>query len=577
MKKEIAISLKKVLSNLKINLKKEEIENLIEIPPSSEIGDYAFPCFSLAKKLHRSVYPKLRSEGAKKNPHEIALEIKDKISNKNFEDVQVSGAYINFFVDKKKFAENIIKEILKEKENFGKSNIGRKEKTMVEFPSQNTNKPLHLGHLRNMSIGESISRILEFNSEKVIRANLNNDRGVHICKSMVAYKKYGKNKNPTKKSDHFVGDFYIRFNQIVKENKDYEKKAQECLQKWEAKDKETLDLWKKMNKWALDGFKETYKKFGIKHDKEYYESKIYKKGKEIVLEGLKKGIFEKKDGSIIINLEKEKLGEKVLLREDGTSLYIIQDIYLAKLKQDEYKINKSIYIVGNEQEYHFKVLFTILSKLGFNYKNLKHLSYGMVNLPEGKMKSREGIVVDADNLIKEVQDLVKKELTSREKISKKELESRSLKIALSAIKYFLLKVDSKKNMLFNPKESISFEGDTGPYLLYSYARASSILRKSKNKLNKNNFQIKNISEHELKLLKKLSQFPEVVSNSYNTLNPSLIANYSYQLTQIFNGFYHSCPVINSEQELFRLALVKSFRYVLENSLKLLGIEIIDKM
>ena len=577
MKKEIAISLKKVLSNLKINLKKEEIENLIEIPPSSEIGDYAFPCFSLAKKLHRSVYPKLWSEGAKKNPHEIALEIKKKISNKNFEDVQVSGAYINFFVDKKKFAENIIKEILKEKENFGKSNIGRKEKTMVEFPSQNTNKPLHLGHLRNMSIGESISRILEFNSEKVIRANLNNDRGVHICKSMVAYKKYGKNKKPIKKSDHFVGDFYIRFNQIVKENKDYEKKAQECLQKWEAKDKETLDLWKKMNKWALDGFKETYKKFGIKHDKEYYESKIYKKGKEIVLGGLKKGIFEKKDGSIIINLEKEKLGEKVLLREDGTSLYIIQDIYLAKLKQDEYKINKSIYIVGNEQEYHFKVLFTILSKLGFNYKNLKHLSYGMVNLPEGKMKSREGTVVDADNLIKEVQDLVKKELTSREKISKKELESRSLKIALSAIKYFLLKVDSKKNMLFNPKESISFEGDTGPYLLYSYARASSILRKSKNKLNKNNFQIKNISEHELKLLKKLSQFPEVVSNSYNTLNPSLIANYSYQLTQIFNGFYHSCPVINSEQELFRLALVKSFRYVLENSLKLLGIEIIDKM
>ncbi len=564
MRKLIIKLLENILKEKKINLKKEEIENLIEIPPSNEMGDYAFPCFILSKKL-------------KKNPNQIALEIKKKISNKNFEDVQVSGAYINFFVDKKKFAENIIKEILKEKENFGKSNIGRKEKTMVEFPSPNTNKPLHLGHLKIMLIGESISRILGFNSEKVIRANLNNDRGVHICKSMVAYKKYGKNKKPIKKSDHFVGDFYIRFNQMVKENKDYEKKAQECLQKWETKDKETLDLWKKMNKWALDGFKETYKKFGIKHDKEYYESKIYKKGKEIVLGGLKKGIFEKKDGSIIINLEKEKLGEKVLLRDDGTSLYITQDIYLAKLKQDEYKINKSIYVVGNEQEYHFKVLFTILSKLGFNYKNLKHLSYGMVNLPEGKMKSREGIVVDADNLIKEVQDLVKKELTSREKISKKELESRSLKIALSAIKYFLLKVDSKKNMLFNPKESISFEGDTGPYLLYSYARASSILRKSKNKLNKNNFQIKNISEHELKLLKKLSQFPEVVSNSYNTLNPSLIANYSYQLTQIFNGFYHSCPVINSEQELFRLALVKSFRYVLENSLKLLGIEIIDKM
>lgn len=564
MKREIAILLKKILKDLGVDLKKEEIENLIEIPPSSKMGDYSFPCFFLAEKL-------------KKNPHEIALEIKEKIFDKNFEEVQVLGAYVNFFVDKKKFAENIIKEILKEKENFGKSNIGKKEKTMVEFPSPNTNKPLHLGHLRNMSIGESVSRILEFNSEKVIRASINNDRGVHICKSMIAYKKYGKNKKPTKKSDHFVGDFYVKFNQMVKENKDYEKKAQECLQKWEAKDKETLDLWKKMNKWALDGFKETYKTFGIKHDKEYYESKIYKKGKEIVLEGLKKGIFEKKqDGSVSINLEKEKLGEKILLRDDGTSLYIVQDIYLAKLKQDEYKISKSIYVVGNEQEYHFNVLFEILLKLGFNYKNLEHLSYGMVNLPEGKMKSREGIVVDADSLIEEVQNLVKKELNSREKLSKKELDSRSLKIALAAIKYFLLKIDTKKDMLFNPKKSISFEGDTGPYLLYSYARASSILKKSKNKINKVGPK-KNLEESELKLIKKLSQFSESVLNSYKNLNPSLIANYSYQLSQIFNEFYHSSKVIGSEQESFRLALVESFRYVLKNSLNLLGIETLDKM
>ncbi len=565
MEQEIANLLKKTLKDLDVDLKKEEIENLIEIPPDNKLGDYAFPCFSLAKKL-------------KKNPHEIALLIKEKIFNKNFENIEVSGAYVNFFVNKKKFAENVIKKILKEKENFGKTNIRKKEKTMVEFPSPNTNKPLHLGHLRNMSIGESVSRILEFNSEKVIRTSINNNRGVHICKSMIAYKKYGKNKNPTKKSDHFVGDFYVKFNQMVKENKDYERRAQECLQKWELKDKEILDLWKKMNKWALDGFKETYKTFGIKHDKEYYESKIYKKGKEIVWEGLKKGIFEKKDdGSISINLEKEKLGEKILLRKDGTSLYIVQDIYLAKLKQEEYKISKSIYVVGNEQEYHFKVLFTILSKLGFDYKNLKHLSYGMVNLPEGKMKSREGTVIDADNLIKEVRDLVKKELISREKISKKELELRSLKIALAAIKYFLLKIDAKKDMLFNPKKSISFEGDTGPYLLYSYARASSILKKSKIKSNEINFKIKNIQESELKLIKKLSQFPEIILNSYNTLNPSLIANYSYQLSQIFNEFYHSSKVIGSENELFRLKLIKSFRIILKNSLNLLGIETLDRM
>ena len=563
MKEIIAKILKKTLADFKVDLKEKEIEDAIEIPPSSDFGDYSFPCFSLSEKL-------------KQNPAKIALEIKNKINSKEFESIQVKGSYLNFFLNKEKIAQDLIKEIISKKEKFGKSKP-KKEKVMVEFPSPNTNKPLHLGHLRNMSIGESVSRILEFNGEKVIRTNLNNDRGVHICKSMAAYEFYGKNKSPNIKSDHFVGDFYVLFNKKEKQDKKLELEPQTLLQKWEQGDKKTILLWKKMNKWALDGFKETYKKLGIHHDKEYFESNIYKKGKEIILNGLKKGIFEKNsDGAIIADLKKESLGEKVLLRADGTSVYITQDIYLAKLKFDEFKLNKSIYVVGNEQNYHFSVLFSILKKLKFDFADkLKHLSYGMVNLPEGKMKSREGTVVDADDLIDEVQNLVKKELNSRYKLPKKELESRSLKIALAAIIYFLLKVDTKKDMIFNPKESINFEGDTGPYILYSYARASSIIKKANKK---KQFTIeKKLEKNEFELIKKLLQFEEIVSSAYNNMNPSAIANYSYQLSQQFNEFYHSVQVINSDNEQFRLALVDAFRQILKNSLFLLGIDTIEEM
>jgi len=365
------------------------------------------------------------------------------------------------------------------------------------------------------------------------------------------------------------------FNKKSKTDKELEVQAQELLQQWEKGDKKTIALWKKMNKWALEGFKETYKNFNIKLDKNYYESEMYKKGKEIILAGLKKGIFKKRlDNAIMINLG-GKLGEKILLRADGTSVYITQDLYLAKLKFKN-NLDNSIYITGNEQDYHFSVLTKIIKKLGWPFADkLKHLSYGMVFLPEGKMKSREGTVVDADNLIKKVQDLVKKELKSREKLSQKELESRSSKIALSAIKYFLLKIDVKKNMVFNPQESINFEGDTGPYLQYSYARASSILRKAKTKPGK--FKIKELKPKEIELTKKLSQFPEIVLSSYNNLNPSHIANYSYQLAKTFSEFYHECPVINNDNEKFRLALVQSFRYVLKNSLNLLGIDVLEKM
>lgn len=557
MKEVIAKSLQKSIKKEGITLNQKEIENLMETPPSISLGDFSFPCFFLASKL-------------KKNPNEIASILeKDLGKQKEFE-VKTAGPYINFTIDKKKIALDLIKEVLSKKGKYGM--VAGKKISMVEFPSPNTNKPLHLGHLRNMAIGEGVSRILEFGGEKVIRTSLNNDRGTHICKSMLAYELHGKNKQPDKKSDHFVGDFYVLFNQ----KKIPEEKAQEMLQKWEKGDKETIALWKKMNKWALDGFKETYKKYGIKLDKEYFESKIYTEGKEVIEKGLKKRVFEKrKDGSVIIDLNKEKLGEKVVLRSDGTSVYITQDIHLAKLKFDEYKLDKSIYVVGNEQEYHFKVLFEIMERLGLVKKEkLNHLSYGMVNLPEGKMKSREGTVVDADDFIQNVQDLVKKELTSRAKLSEKELESRSLKIALSSIKYLLLKTDTRKNMLFDPKESVRFEGDTGPYIQYTYARASSILRKSNSKKKLEDFELE---EKEIELIKKLSQFKEVLSRAHKTLNPSLIAHYAYQLAQIFNEFYHSCPVIDSKNEAFRLKLIEAFRQILKNSLYILGIDVLEEM
>ncbi len=565
--KELVIKvLKKALKKEKVELNDEEINNLLEVPPSPDMGDYAFPCFSFVDKL-------------KQAPNQIALQIRSNIGNPpvmDFDDIQTAGPYINFFLNRKNLARKTVWEILTQKDKYGKINLGKRKHTMVEFAQPNTNKPLHLGHLRNISIGESVSRILEFNGEKVVRANINNDRGIHICKSMLAYQKWGKDKSPADKklkSDHFVGEFYTMFNK--KKTKKLEKEAQELLKKWEEGDEKTLFLWKIMNTWALRGFKETYKKFGIKFDVEYYESKIYKKGKKTILKGVKEGIFKKaKDGAIIIDLEEEGLGKKVLLRKDGTSVYITQDIALAELKFSNYRLDKSIHVVGSEQEHYFKTLFSILEKLNHSKDKFKHLSHGMVNLPEGKMKSREGNVVDADDIIEKVQELIKKELTSRKKLPKTELERRSLKIALAAIKYMLLKVDTKKDMVFNPKESISFEGDTGPYIQYSYARASSILKKTKNQ---DKFKVYSLEPKELELVIKLSQFPGAVSDSYRNLSPSVIANYSYQLAQIFNEFYHTCPVIGSKQEAFRLALVQAFRQILKTSSRLLGIEVIEKM
>ena len=573
MKEMVVSVLKKALGNLKVRISEAQLENLIEMPPSQDMGDYALPCFFMSAML-------------KLDAHEIAMQVREEIGNikeTDFEDITVNGPYVNFFLNRKSLARQTVWDIITKKKEYGKGKIGSRKRTMVEFPSPNTNKPLHLGHLRNMSIGESISRILEFNSENVVRADLFNDRGIHICKSMLAYKKWGHESTPDKKKikpDHFVGDFYVMFNSKGKASKKaaaaLEEEAAEMLRKWEAGDKGTLLLWKVMNDWAIQGFKETYKNFGISHDVSFYESKVYKDGKDMVVLGLGKGVFQKgPEGEVKVDLTKEGLGEKILLRKDGTSIYVVQDMGLAKAKFDRYKLDRSFYVVGNEQDHHFQVLFAILKKLG-GKKEMKHISYGMVNLPSGRMKSREGTVVDADDMIGQMKDMAEKELKKKEKLKAEELKKRSAAIALAAIKYFLLKVDIRKTMLFNPKESINFEGDTGPYLMYSYARASSIIRKSEESLSK--FEVHDLEEKELALVKKLSQFPDAVSSSYKSLNPSVIANYSHELAQAFNEFYHKCPVIGSEEkETFRLALVESFRQVMKNSLWLLGINTIEEM
>ncbi len=571
MQQLISKILKKAIKKeLSLDLDEKEIVSMIEIPPTTEMGDYAFPCFFLASKT-------------KRNPSDLALQLRSEIgtaSPTEFDDLMTKGPYVNFFINRKLFSTKLINQVLKEKDKYGKTDLGKSKKTMIEFVSPNTNKPLHIGHIRNMAIGKSISKLSEFNSEKVIKTNLNNDRGIHICKSMAAYEKYGKNKTPSSekiKPDHFVGKYYAMFGAKSKTNQELERLSHRMLQKWEQGDKETIKLWEKMNKWAFDGWKQTFEDYEIKFDKEYYESKIYKKGKEIILNGFKKGIFEKKDnGAIFINLEKEKLGEKILLRMDGTSVYMTQDIYLAQHKFNQYKLDNSYYVVGNEQEYHFKVLFSILEKLGFNQKGLKHLGYGMVRLPSGKIKSREGTNgISADEILEKTKKFAKKEIESREKLSKKEVEKRSHTIALSAINYSMLKVDINRNMVFDPKASVSFEGNTGPYLLYTYARANSILEKAKYK--KSLFKIKEIEDIEYALINKIYNFQKVVAKAYENLNPSLIANYSYELAQTFNEFYQNCPVINSKKEKFRLALVDSFKQTLKNSVNLLGIETLEKM
>ncbi|MBN2459822.1 arginine--tRNA ligase [Candidatus Woesearchaeota archaeon] len=551
-------------------LKESDIEPLIEIPPSPELGDFAFPCFVLAKQL-------------KKAPNIIAQELAAKIKPKApISSVKAVGPYLNFFVDKIKLSSDVVKDILNCGACYGSWPLNHK-KVMVEYPAPNTNKPLHLGHVRNMLLGNSICNILAFAGYQAIPVDLVNDRGVHICKSMLAYQKWGKNKKPDKKSDHFVGDFYVMYSQKEKENPELEKETQEMLRKWEAGDKEVVALWKKMRDWSLDGFKETYAKFDVYHKKVYYESEIYQHGKEIILDGLKKGIFQKDEkGAVISDLEKDGLGKKVLLREDGTGIYITQDLYLAKVKFDEFKMDRSVYIVANEQKYHFQVLFKLLDMLGFPFaKNCYHLAYGMVYLPEGRMKSREGTVVDADDLLVEMEKEAEQEIKKRHKeLKKQEVDKRKEIISKGALKFFILKYDPMKDFTYDPKESISFEGETGPYVQYAHARICSIFKNLKIKKFEPE-KIKPAFDHklELRLITLLADFPRIVSESAEQYKPSLVARYALELAQAFNEFYHECPVLKADKKVMesRLVLIFCVKQVLKNALDLLGIQAPEEM
>ena len=546
-----------------IKLEKGKVENLVEVPPRLEMGDFAFPCFGLAKSLRKSSI-------------EIASDLAGKIKlPKGIERVESEGAYVNFFVDRKVFVEGVLKRV--GKKMFGELDFGKGKKVGIEYPSPNTNKALHVGHLRNMSIGNAVSNLVANAGSEVFHLNLFNDRGILISKSMIGYERFGEGKTPDDlkiKGDKFVGDLYVKFSKESKSNPEFDELASEKLRLWEAGDEETLKLWRKMNEWTYSGMQETFDKFGLgKVDKNYYESEIYKEGRELVEAGLKKGVFVKKEGAVVIDLESEGLGEKVFLRSDGTSVYITQDLFLAEKKVNDFGLDSSYYVVGSDQDYHFKVLFSVLDKLGIK-KDWRHLSYGMVSLPSGKMSSREGTAVSADDLVGEAIKIAKVGIVNRASEEIVDLDERSLKIALAAIKYALLKVDVRKGITFDSKRALSFEGDTEPYLLYSYARASSILRKVKSK---KSVEVGDLEESEIKLVKKIDSFEDVVRSAYEGLVPNLVATYCFELASLFNEFYHACPVLGDDKEGFRLALVGAFRVVMGKGLDLLGIEKLEEM
>lgn len=557
------------LSNHIQSLTMEEIEEIIEIPPPNIGFSYAFPVYRLSKV-------------EKKNPKEIAKNLAAKISLPDYLDrIEADGPYLNFKVKPSIVIENIFKL----KHEYGRiyeiDNENIPLKIVIEYPSCNTNGELHIGHLRNMLIGTTMANFFRYKKHDVFEVNLYNDRGIHICKSMLAYKKWGENKNPNKKPDHFVGDFYVLYNKMEKKDEDLINQAHELLRLWESEDPETRKLWEKMRKWAIDGFQETFKKLDISHVKDYYESEIYTKGKDIIKENLEKGLFKKtEDGAVYAELkERYGLPDKILLRRDGTSVYITQDIYLAFIKKQDFNYDKSLYVVANEQDLYFKQLFAVLDMIGFK-EDTHHLSYGLISLPEGKMKSREGTVIDTDDLIDEVLGLAHEEVNKRyPSLDEQEKMNRANVIGMGAVRFFILKFNLKSDFMFDPKQSISFEGETGPYIQYCYARIESIITKSKENIDLNiNWELL-IHETEENLIKQLNYFPEIIDQAVQKYIIHIVPQYLLTLCQIFNSFYSACPVISEDKELekARLLLIKCVQLVIKTGLELLGIETLNKM
>ena len=553
------------------------------------------------------VFPFVKA--AKKSPEQTAQEIGEYLQNNcsAVEKFNVVKGFLNLSVGSGAWLELL--KVIDADEHFGmKLATEDSPLVMIEYSSPNTNKPLHLGHVRNNLLGWSLAQIMEANGNKVVKTNIVNDRGIHICKSMLAWLKYGNGETPEssgKKGDHLIGDYYVAFDkhyreevkELVAQGMDEEKakqeaplikEAHEMLVKWEQNDPEVRALWEKMNNWVYAGFDETYKKLGVAFDKIYYESQTYLKGKAKVEEGLAKGLFERHDdGSVWADLTNEGLDQKLLLRSDGTSVYMTQDIGTAEMRFQDYPIDKMIYVVGNEQNYHFQVLSILLDRLGFKWgKELVHFSYGMVELPNGKMKSREGTVVDADDLMQlMVDDALKTsmELGKFDDMSEAERQEVARIVGMGALKYFILKVDARKNMLFNPEESIDFNGNTGPFIQYTYARIRSILRKaSPNPLQREGAisPMAPLSEKEIELIQKMSEFGAAVEQAGKDYSPSGIANYCYELTKVFNQFYHDYSILNEPDEqkkAVRLVIAKNVAKIIKNGMSLLGIEVPERM
>lgn len=553
------------------------------------------------------VFPFLRM--SKKGPEQTAQEIGEylKANEPSVAAFNVIKGFLNLTIASSVWIE-LLNNIHADKQYGIIAATDNSPLVMIEYSSPNTNKPLHLGHVRNNLLGNALANIVMANGNKVVKTNIVNDRGIHICKSMLAWLKYGNGETPEssgKKGDHLVGDYYVAFDKhfkaevaglmekgMTKEEAEAASplmnEAREMLVKWEAGDPEVRSLWAKMNNWVYEGFDETYRKMGVSFDKIYYESNTYLEGKEKVVEGLEKGFFYKKeDGSVWADLTPEGLDHKLLLRADGTSVYMTQDIGTAKLRFADYPIDKMIYVVGNEQNYHFQVLSILLDKLGFEWgKSLVHFSYGMVELPEGKMKSREGTVVDADDLIEEMVSTAKEtsnELGKLDGLTQEEADNIARIVGLGALKYFILKVDARKNMTFNPKESIDFNGNTGPFIQYTYARIQSVLRKAAEAGIVIPSEIPvgiELSEKEEGLIQMVADFAAVVKQAGEDYSPSIIANYTYDLVKEYNQFYHDFSILREENEavkVFRLALSENVAKVVRLGMGLLGIEVPDRM
>ncbi len=554
-------------------------------------GDFTVVVFPLLR--HSRLSPELTGE----TMGQFISEKSELISDYN-----VVKGFLNLVVDQKYWKQLLELEL--SSESYGKTDVhASAPKVMIEYSSPNTNKPLHLGHIRNNLLGHSVSKILEASGKQVLKVNLVNDRGIHICKSMLSWQKEGAGETPGSsglKGDHLVGKYYVRYDKIykaqvetaIKEGKTKTEaeaeapilaEAREMLLKWEAEDPEVRALWEMMNGWVYDGFKKTYERLGISFHKTYYESETYKLGKELILKGLDEGVlYQKEDGSVWANLEEEGLDQKLLLRSDGTSVYMTQDVGTAHQRYEESEFDSHIYVVGNEQNYHFQVLAIVLKKLGYGWSDrLYHLSYGMVELPEGKMKSREGTVVDADDLMDEMESTARQMSDELGKLGEFEEEEKSRiyrQVGMGALKYFILKVDPKKNMTFDPRESVDFNGNTGPFIQYTYARIRSVLRKGTDLPKTGGKQVMN--DKEVALVRLMYDYPEVINESARTLNPSLVANFLYDLAKEFNQYYHDHSILNAEDQAvisLRLMLVDAISRIIESGMDLLGIEVPERM